>query len=157
MIWWIATKWGPLDPLMYDGHIVVIESSSRSSWLFLIILAAVMSESLNQVLQSETMHDDRFFKYERCFALLLRFTSEKRFLGKNAARGAWAELVSVVVHCGFGRARAVKTKEGREVIVSGHGTLGFLASGRLVETTLWRWVGKVRIYLKMCRYVLRKY
>ena len=44
--------------------------------------------------------------------------------------------MSVVVHCGFGRARAVKTKEGREVIVSGHGTLGFLASGRLVETTL---------------------
>ena len=31
-------------------------------------------------------------------------------------------------------ARAVKTKEGREVIVSGHGTLGFLASGRLAET-----------------------
>ena len=60
--------------------------------------------------------------------------------------GSLSSLVSVVVHCGFGRARAVKTKEGREVIVSGHGTLGFLASGLYVEpeTRLTRWAGKVR-------------
>ena len=62
------------------------------------------------------------------------------------------ELVSVVVHCGFG-GRAARTRcqnergEGpREVIVSGHGTLGFLASGLYVEleTRLTRWAGKVR-------------
>ena len=88
---------------------------------------------------------DRFFTHERCLALLLpdllfcasvnlRIKGLMKKFGLRSLRSCqlWFIVASAA------RALSKRTRGGtREVvIVSGHGTLGFLASGRLVETRL---------------------
>ena len=86
---------------------------------------------------------DRFFTHERCLALLLpdrlfcasvnlRIKGLMKKFGLRSLRSCqlWFIVASAA------RALSKRTRGGtREVvIVSGHGTLGFLASGRLAET-----------------------